>query len=324
MIVLKKTIKTKREKRIQQLMALIAIAVVSLILNVVFLVGGTINYVRANHLEESLETLQNAYDSDTTVLESYISQLTYEKSLLINNNEVINPDGKDATTLTRDTESVVYDSGKIAYLTFDDGPSALTSEILDVLDHYGVKATFFIKGVAIKYYPDTLAREANEGHTIGNHTVTHNYATIYESLDALESEIKENNRRIKEITGITPTAFRFPGGSSNSMFATYAPDVELDEFLNLIHEMGMEYYDWNVSSLDASSNTKTPDELFNAVVKGCTGVDQVTILMHDAGNKQSTLEALPRIIEWLLEQGYSIEPITDSTYPIQHRKVSED
>ena len=307
-----KKVKTKREKRLQQLMTLIVVAIVSCILNLVLMVGGSFTYFSMQNLKEDIATLKEEYSERTLLLESYISQLTYEKAQLMVEEEPVVEEPV--------VEEVSYDSGKIAYLTFDDGPTDLTPKVLDVLAEYNVKATFFVKGVMIKYHPDLLKRIVEEGHTLGNHTVTHKYEEIYTSTEALKAEILENNRRILEQTGLVVTTFRFPGGSSNSMFMTYS-DEPLDNWLNLIGELGMEYYDWNVSSLDASGTPKTPDEIYNAVINGCGDKKQITVLMHDVNTNTSTLEALPRIIEKLQDMGYSIQPITSTSKPVQHRTV---
>ena len=309
---------TKREKRLKQLMTLIVFAIVSCILNLVLIGTGVYYHLKITNLNESVTSLKQSYDEYVEKSESLISQLTYEQEKEDDkqdtNEQVIENDKKD----DEEKNPIIYDTGKKAYLTFDDGPSDITSRILDVLKEYDVKATFFIKGVSIKYHPDYLNRIVDEGHTIGNHTVTHKYESIYTSLETLTQEIKENNRRILEQTGVVPVAFRFPGGSSNSMFEKYS-DVPLNDWLHLINDLGMEYYDWNVSSLDASGKKLSADEIYNAVIKGCEGKEQVTILMHDVNPNTSTLEALPRIIEKLKELGYSIEPITPTTKPVQHR-----
>lgn len=310
--IMSKKVKTKREKRLQQLMSLIIVAIVSCILNLVLIVGGVITYQSMGDLKDEILKLESQFDEKNEYFESYISQLTYEKNLL--EQEIADEPAKE------DKESPNYNTGKIAYLTFDDGPTNLTSGVLDVLKEHDVKATFFVKGVMIKYNPELLNRIVDEGHTLGNHTVTHKYEDIYSSTEKLKAEIEENNRRIFEQTGVFVHAFRFPGGSSNSMFATYGNEP-LEDWLKLVHDMGMEYYDWNVSSLDASGTYMSADEIYNAVINGCQGKNQVTVLFHDVNPNQSTLEALPRIIVKLKEMGYSIEAITENSKPIQHRSV---
>lgn len=307
--------KSKREKRLRQLMTLIIVAFVSLFLNGFFMIHSFLSVNDASKLEEQLASLEqenSEYVTENDNLIMYISELLYK------NSELYCP--IDSTTVFEKPTN--YDTGKIAYLTFDDGPTDLTPKVLDVLKQYDVKATFFIKGVMIKYNPSVLKRIAEEGHTLGNHSTTHKYEEIYKSVDKLKEEILETNRRIYDETGVNVTVFRFPGGSSNTMFTKYAPNVELDVWFNLVHELGMEYYDWNVSSLDASGTAKTADEIYEAVINGAEGKNQITVLFHDVTKNETTLEALPRIIEKLLEMGYSIEPITSSSRPVQHRIAS--
>lgn len=310
-----KKISNKREKRLRQLMTLIIVAVVSVFFNGFFMIQSYLSHTDSSALEEKVASLEQAnseYISENDNLMMYISELEYKSSNLAC---PIDPDKYEKPNN--------YDTGKIAYLTFDDGPTELTSKVLDVLKEYDVKGTFFIKGVMIKYNPSVLKRMVEEGHTLGNHSTTHKYEQIYTSVDALKSEIVETNRRIYNETGYEVKIFRFPGGSSNTLFAKYAPEVEMNEWFNLIQEdLGMEYYDWNVSSLDASGTYKTADEIYEAVISGAQDKSQITVLFHDVNKNESTLEALPRIIEKLLEMGYSIEPITTSSRPIQHRIAS--
>lgn len=311
-----KKITSKREKRLRQLMALIIVAFISVFLNGFFMIQSFLSYNDTSALEEkvtSLEQSNSEYIAENDNLMMYISELEYKTSNLYCKIEGIDKFEKPDN----------YQTGKIAYLTFDDGPTELTSRVLDVLKEYDVKATFFIKGVMIKYNPSVLKRMADEGHTLGNHSTTHKYEQIYTSVAALKEEILETNRRIFNETGYEVKLFRFPGGSSNTMFTKYAPEVAMDDWFTMIHdELGMEYFDWNVSSLDASGTYKTADEIYEAVINGAQDKNQITVLFHDVTKNQSTLEALPRIIEKLLEMGYSIEPLTTSSRPVQHRIAS--
>ena len=301
-----KKVNSKREKRLRQLMTLIIAAAVSVLLNGFFMVYSYLSHQEINELEAQVVQLQEEITDHTTVndeLIMYISELEYKSSQLYC--PTLNPT-----------------QGKIAYLTFDDGPTSLTPKVLDVLKEYNVHATFFVNGVKVKGNAEILKRMIEEGHTIGNHTTTHKYETLYSSLDNLKSEILDTNYRVYEATGYTVKAFRFPGGSSNTQFMTYSPDTPLNSWLSMIHELGMEYYDWNVSSLDASGTYKSADQIYEAVINGTKNKTQITVLMHDVPNNQTTLEALPRIIETLLEQGYSIEALTPNSKAIQHKTVS--
>lgn len=301
-----KKVISKREKRLRQLMTLIILAAVSVLLNGFFMVYSYLSHQQVKELETQVVQLQEEITDYTTIndeLIMYASELEYKSSQLYC--PVINPT-----------------QGKIAYLTFDDGPTSLTPKVLDVLKEYNVHATFFVNGVKVKGNQEILKRMVEEGHTIGNHTTTHKYETLYKALDNLKAEILDTNNRVYEATGYTVKAFRFPGGSSNTQFMTHSPNTPLNDWLRLVHELGMEYYDWNVSSLDASGTYKTADQIYNAVINGAKNKNQITVLMHDVPNNQTTLEALPRMIEKLLAEGYSIEAITPNSKPIQHKTAS--
>lgn len=311
-----KKIISKREKRLRQLMTLIIVAVISVFFNGFFMIQSYLSHNDSSALEEKVASLEQAnseYISENDNLMMYISELEYRNSNLY----------CPIDTTEKFEKPNNYETGKIAYLTFDDGPTELTPKVLDVLKQYDVKGTFFIKGVMIKYNPSVLKRMVEEGHSLGNHSTTHKYEQIYTSVDALKNEILETNRRIFNETGYEVKIFRFPGGSSNTMFTKYAPEVEMNDWFTMIHDdLGMEYYDWNVSSLDASGTYKSADEIYEAVISGAQDKNQITVLFHDVTKNESTLEALPRIIEKLLEMGYSIEPITTSSRPVQHRIAS--
>lgn len=309
--------RTKREKRLRQLMMLITGCIISVFLNGFLAIGHYLQYQNVGLMKQTI--------GDHEVL---IDQLQDQNALYVERfeemTETIRQLQKEVETLQSHQVpvSTPITGRKVAYLTFDDGPTDLTPKVLDVLKENDVKATFFVVGNNVKRYPEIAKRIVEEGHTIGNHSHTHRYEKLYTSLDALKAEINYCNDEIYKATGMTAQVFRFPGGSSNSLFHNYAPEVPLNSWLSLIHEMGMEYHDWNVSSLDASSKAVTSKEIVNAVVSGAKSKSQVNVLMHDVNKNQATLEALPEIIRKLKEMGFSIEAITSKSSPIQH-KIAE-
>lgn len=190
-------------------------------------------------------------------------------------------------------------SGKMAYLTFDDGPSELTPKVLDVLDKYGIKATFFVtykeNSDLQKYYKEIVER----GHTIAVHTASHEYEDIYKSIDAYLEDFYKMYDCIYEQTGVRCSLFRFPGGSHTGY--RYGDDMPL-----IIEEMerrGFNYYDWNVSTGDGGSWVTAAD-ILSRVKQQSEGRDRLVVLMHDSASKTATLEALPQVIEQLKEDGY--------------------
>ncbi len=197
------------------------------------------------------------------------------------------------------------------FLTFDDGPSARTDEILSLLEQENIKATFFVVG------PDTAARRerlkqiADAGHTIAVHSATHEYKRIYSSVEAYLKDFYTVWSMVKEATGEAPTIFRFPGGSINSYNAGIYQDI-IAEMLR----RGFLYYDWNVSSGDATSRP-LPAETIAANVCGSIGKNgRYIVLMHDSTPRRTTVEALPAIIRNLKAKGYAFAPLSRNDLPI--------
>lgn len=202
------------------------------------------------------------------------------------------------------------------YLTFDDGPSENTEAILDILDDYNVKATFFVVGADTEEYGDEYRRIVEDGHTIGMHSYSHNYSQIYASEEAFAEDYNKIHDLIFETTGVDTKYYRFPGGSSNGF-----SNASMSVFINYLNEQGAVYYDWNVVSGDATSQAYTSDELIDNVMNDVVKYKTSIVLMHDASNKDATVEALPKLIEALQEEGAMILPISDDTTVIQHVSV---
>ena len=198
------------------------------------------------------------------------------------------------------------------YLTFDDGPSENTDKILDILDEYGVKATFFVVGK--EGYTEEYQRIVEEGHSLGMHSFSHKYREIYQSVDAYGEDMNKLHDFLYEVTGEVCKIARFPGGSSNK-----ASKVDMQELIAYLTEQGITYYDWNVSSGDASSSFVSASQIENNVLNNVWKYDSVMILMHDSSAKDTTVEALPNIIEKILESENTVLlPISEDTIPIQH------
>lgn len=208
--------------------------------------------------------------------------------------------------------------GKKVYLTFDDGPSANTDEILDILNSYGVKATFFVNGKKESLYADYYQRIVNEGHTIAMHSYTHAYSEIYASVDAFMADMVRLRDYIVRLTGVSPDIYRFPGGSSNTI-----THIDIREFGRALASEGIVYFDWNVSSGDASSVLKTADEIYESVISGVKSKSMPVVLMHDLQSKVTTVEALPRILDYLVNNGYEVVALDGSVKPVQHVKLDK-
>ena len=139
---------------------------------------------------------------------------------------------------------------KIVYLTFDDGPSKNTQRVLDILDQYGAKATFFVVGHDPDHY-DMIKKAYDDGNTIGLHSFTHDYAQVYSSEDAYFNDLDQIAQVVNDQIGYVPYLVRFPGGSSNTISEKYCPGI-MDVLVNDVPARGYQYYDWNASSGDGA------------------------------------------------------------------------
>ncbi len=201
---------------------------------------------------------------------------------------------------------------KSAYLTFDDGPSARTVEILDLLKEKNIKGTFFIVGnnLDTEANRDILRRIVAEGHTVGIHTMSHVYSDIYESVEAYLSDFNQLYDLIYQITGARPEIFRFPGGSINA----YNRHV----YQELISEMirrGFVYYDWNVSAAD-TVGAVTVNAICDNVIRNSQNKSRAFILMHDSADKTATVKSLHFIIDELSKDGFTFMPVSPDVKPI--------
>ncbi|WP_242832414.1 polysaccharide deacetylase family protein [Desulfosporosinus orientis] len=201
---------------------------------------------------------------------------------------------------------------KIAYLTFDDGPyPESTPRILKILQDEGVKATFFVLGSQVDKYPDLLRAEFEQGEGIGNHTYSHDYSSVYPSPsptpEAFLAEIRQAEDVIFKTIGIRPKIIRAPGGTQNHFHINY---------YNALDAAGYLVYDWNVTCGDASAPVVPAEQLIENIKTQVPNKPRVIILMHDTKVKTTTIEALPQIIEFLKQQGYSFGVITEKVAPI--------
>lgn len=209
------------------------------------------------------------------------------------------------------TEKKPFDpNDKVVYLTFDDGPSALTEQILDILDEYDVKATFFVVAKEDETSKQRLQMIAERGHTIGLHSYTHEYRKIYASVDAFLDDFAKEREIIYQATGEYPSIFRFPGGSVNGFNKTTAKPI--------IEEMtrrGYTYYDWNVSAGDAEYGA-TKSSIYRDTVNQTKACTKAIVLCHDTNAKGDTVSQLPAILAELKKSGYRFDKLDPTVKPI--------
>lgn len=203
------------------------------------------------------------------------------------------------------------DGRKVAYLTFDDGPSeTVTPKILDILKEENIKATFFVIGKSVEESEKNqqiIKRMAQEGHSIGNHTYSHNYDYLYPNRSVnvynFMNDLEKTNSILKEVLGdkFSTRVIRCPGGHMSWQNMRC-----LDKVLKT-----NEYYqvDWNSLSKDAEGKKKNANELLDNVIRTLENKEKAVILMHDTYNKEETVKALPMVIKYLKEQGYEFRII---------------
>ena len=200
------------------------------------------------------------------------------------------------------------EEGKMAYLTFDDGPyPSTTPRILAILAKENIRATFFDIGRQAELYPDLLKAEYEQNHAIGNHTYSHNMAEVYKSPQAFLADVKKAEAVFEKIIGVRPGLVRAPGGTAGHFNINYFNAVDGEGYL-------ME--DWNVDPGDTRAHLVPKDQLVRQVKEQIRGKDRVVILLHDLAGKESTIEALPEIIKILKEQGFSFGVLAPHVMPV--------
>lgn len=226
----------------------------------------------------------------------------------------------DQPEADRDTTEPEVTAVHKVYLTFDDGPSKYTDEILDILDTYGVKATFFVVGKDSDFAREAMQEIVNRGHTLGMHSYTHKYSEIYNSLEDFAEDYRKIHDYVYEVTGVDSMVYRFPGGSSNSV-----SDIDMQEFADYLDTQGVRFFDWNISSGDGGGKLLSTETLIRNSTADIARFETSVILMHDAASKPTTVEALPTIIENILAlEDTVILPITEDTELVQHIQRREE
>lgn len=244
------------------------------------------------------------YTLEYTVTDSYNNTVTATRVV-----RVYRPQPKPENTTPGGS------NGKVIYLTFDDGPSAHTSRLLDVLDKYNVKATFFVVKTGYLYL---LPRIAQSGHTVAIHCYSHDYNVVYASDDAYFNDLQKMQNAVQSYIGYAPTLIRFPGGSSNTVSRRYCDGI-MTRISAKLTEMGYKYFDWNVDSKDAGGATTT-QEVVDNVIRGIKSKNNYAIvLQHDI--KGFSVNAVEQIIQWGLANGYTFKALSTSS-PTCHFKIA--
>ncbi|WP_164716653.1 polysaccharide deacetylase family protein [Paenibacillus whitsoniae] len=203
---------------------------------------------------------------------------------------------------------------KMAYLTFDDGPSENTERILAILRKYGIRATFFVIGNSSDEGKRLYRRIHADGHVIGNHTYSHNYQVVYSSVQAFAKDTERLETLLEQTIGVRPALLRYPGGSNNLVSLHYGGKQIMPRIIHEMTRKGYDYIDWNVSSTDAARTVQPKREIIDAVLSASRTKKEAVILMHDVKVKTTTVEALPEIIEGLVKQGFHFDVLSRASF----------
>lgn len=254
---------------------------------------------------EQAETDKSNLEKENSNLKGEIEKLNAKRLI----------EAEKLTALQNSPQSTYPTPDKICYLTFDDGPSDNTLKILDILDKYNAKATFFVVGNTGKL--DYIKQVYAKGHTVGLHSDTHRYDVIYKSADAYFADLNSLSNKVEQLIGIKTKVIRFPGGGSNGVSKKYCAGI-MTTLTRQVKAKGYAYFDWNVSSGDAEGNNVPANKIINNILTQAKNKNSICVLMHDTMAKNTTVEALPYVLDGLAKMGYRFEALNESCYGYHH------
>lgn len=302
----------KRFQLMKRLLVIVPLSTILILLCLCMILG-----IRLHYMKKELHTLQTRIETMTAVSES----VDTAEIQTTGSTEAYTSSGVDESRrIGIDTQENAGEEEGIrkVYLTFDDGPSSNTGRILDILAEYDVKATFFVVGKEDETYQPLYNRIVEEGHTLAMHSYSHKYQEIYQSKESYVQDLTKLQEFLYDTTGVWCRYCRFPGGSSNTV-----SKVDMHELIEYLDEQDMTYFDWNIVSGDATNDYISSGDIIRNCMRRLGEFDEAIILMHDAAEKDSTVEALPGLIEQIQAmENTKIVPITDDTEPIHH--ISND
>lgn len=276
--------------------------------------------VEKSYIEEGYQAIDNC-DGDLTSKVQVTGKVNSSVAGTYTLTYQVSDTSQNESTVTRIVKVVPKKNtdihSGIIYLTFDDGPSrSITPKILSILKEEGVPATFFV----IHHSADLdylIKEEAQEGHTVGLHSYSHDYANVYQSSTSYFQDLGAISDHVFRITGQRSTIIRFPGGSSNTISRKYQAGI-MGVLTNEVVAKGYHYFDWNVGSGDAGE-VRSSEEVYQNVTQGLSKRRSNVVLMHDFENNYYTLNALREIIQYGKANGYIFDKITMDTPMITHR-----
>lgn len=294
---------------------IIGIVLLTIMIATPSMIGIAQSFLDNNHISEDSqeineENLEDEFIGSNEKIEED-EKLEIDENIDENENEEV---VDCETEAERDSkENVKPDPNKKVFLTFDDGPSTVTPEILNILNENEVKATFFTIGKSVEKKPEIVKQTYDEGHMVLPHTYSHEYS-IYTSFETYYNDLELAKKSIEEVLDIeVPYIFRFPGGSSNHSSFEYGGEQFMPKLTKDVKEKGYYYIDWNVTSGDASADYTNKNKLINNVINGAKNKDFIVVLFHDTARNTSMAEVLPEIILELKGEGYTFRTFRDIT-----------
>lgn len=281
------------KKRITFIVIAIVAIIITLSMSIYYLVDTTLRVKKSKEFEKQIIEYNQQQQEEA-------KQKGIEKQAKI---PKLTEQGKE------NIKNIYHTDKKVAYLTFDDGPSNNTHQILDILKQNNIKATFFVLGSQVEIFPETTNRIYNEGHYIANHGYSHKYSEIYQSPEQVLNEFNQCNQIVAKTINVpeyNSHLFRFPGGSVGGKYAELKKQA-----ITLLEQNDILHIDWNSLTGDSEKVNPTEEYLMDNLQKTTEGKNSLVILMHDAQAKKITAETLPKVIEYLQQQGYSFESFYD-------------
>ena len=298
----------QRRKRINKMKSAIIMTIsIWMLVSFLAIIILTVQVIKLNSKFNKLE-LNNASKN--------VGEISTEQQSEIPNDESKTKEISNVVTgIDTDDNMADKNDNHNVYLTFDCELSENTEAILDVLKANNVKATFFISGDDTEECKDICKRIVDEGHTIGMHSYSNRYSTVYASEEAFENDLNQISKYIYDSTGNASKFYRFPGGSSNQI-----SNVDMTEFVKILNKNNIIYFDWNVSAGDASGDY-TVEDIVSNVTDGISKYKNSVVLLHDAPDKSTTAEAIEPLVKALQKQKANIMPIDENTYVVQYIKA---
>lgn len=250
---------------------------------------------RMNRLERQMETLVSQKGEKTHYNTEVPDVVKAEEK-----EEVVSP------------AAVEEEQPKKVYLTFNDGPSEQTKEVLDILKKKNVKATFFVIGREDEFSKKMYKRIVKEGHTLGMHSYSHIYKEIYSSSPKFQRDFRKISDLLFDVTGVRAAYYRFPGGS------TSIGQLSVEECRSFFEQQGVTYVDWNVVAANGTSEDVSRSEMVHSVMDGVSMYHTSVVLLYDSADKKMTAKSLGTMIDSLRAGGYELLPIDANTTPVQH------